>query len=173
MIAPFRTMACLLVAVLPSFIDWSANAQDVSRQDQVRAAMVVNFGRYAEWSNQEPQNAMTVCVAQEATIRDAITALQGSSFDGITVSVTLLEQTSPSSCHIAYVGEALANPADTRVLNDAGVLTVSDAAGFSEYGVIELVSIGRQTRFKVNNQVAQQSNIQLSSRLLRLAVEVR
>ena len=57
-------------------------------------------------------------------------------------------------------------------LLEIGAVTISSERGFTDIGIIELIQVGRQHRFEINNTLATNAGIELSSRLLRIAIRV-
>ena len=57
-----------------------------------------------------------------------------------------------------------------NALHGSCALTVSDVEQFCQYGgMIGLISAGGRIRFEINQEAAEQSNVKISSKLLRLA----
>jgi hypothetical protein len=79
-----------------------------------------------------------------------------------------------SGCHIAYVAGSAAQsaPQALAAVQGAPVLTVTDAEHGSARGVVHLMLTGGKVRFAVNNGLAEADGINISSKLLALAVEV-
>jgi len=79
-----------------------------------------------------------------------------------------------SGCHIAYVGGSPTQsaPQALAAVQGAPVLTVTDAEHGPVRGVVHLMLAGGKVRFAVNNGLAEADGINISSKLLALAVEV-
>ena len=85
------------------------------------------------------------------------------------------ESLDPSQCHVLYIAtserERLADI--LHEVRELPILTVSEIQGFShEGGIIELLRDGERIRFKIDLGVAHRAGLELSSRLLNLAVTV-
>ena len=78
-----------------------------------------------------------------------------------------------AGCHAAVLMNRDVSPAYLTALSRQGVLTVGETPGFSKVGAIGLVTVGRQVRFEINNRIATAAGVELSSKLLRLAIAVR
>ncbi len=74
---------------------------------------------------------------------------------------------------MAYLDERDANTAELAELKARGILTVGESPHFLNAGAIQMVTIGRQVRFAINQENASEAGVKLSSNLLRLAVAVR
>ncbi|MBB36794.1 MAG: hypothetical protein CME88_11665 [Hirschia sp.] len=163
-----------LAGIAAISLAFTAHAQSADdRDNQIRAAMVFNFVRYAEWHTLKPTNSLVLCVSEDARILDELRALSNREVNGKTLTVHLLSGVSEEDCHLAYLSETHALDEKAFSLFQRGVLTISSVPDFTSHGMIELVTIGRQTRFSINNSIANEAGVSFSSRLLRLAVTVR
>ena len=79
-----------------------------------------------------------------------------------------------SGCNIAYVGGSSSQSASQALaaVEAAPVLTVTDAARGPARGIVHLVLEGGKVRFAVNTARAQAAGLEISSKLLALAVQV-
>lgn len=145
----------------------------VERQNQIRTAMVFNFVRFAEWPKRESNTDLVLCYSTDIDIQKELADLNGQNVNGRILRVRPLKADALESCDLSYLSKGDAESPLARDLLDSGSLTVSSQSGFVNSGVIELVSIGRQLRFKINNTNAKRASVSLSSKLLRLAVEVQ
>jgi hypothetical protein len=78
--------------------------------------------------------------------------------------------------HVLYAGETAAPRLHqvAKALHDRSILTISDAEGAVERGiVIGFVQVDSRLRFEVNADAAERSGLKLSSRLLTVALRVR
>ncbi|HEX2816802.1 MAG TPA: YfiR family protein [Phenylobacterium sp.] len=161
--------AALLLAGAP------AMGQDASSGEQAtKAAMIYNFGRFTAWPDARfagPADPVVLCVNPAAALAGPLQALAGKPVGGRTLVVRQTTQVD-RTCTMAYVGAGAANDSYVAGLRDKGVLTIGEAPGFTHAGAIQLVTIGRQVRFEVNQQNALAAGAHFSSNLLRLATAV-
>lgn len=141
----------------------------------VKAAYLPRFARYVSW----PPSAMpqggdpfSLCVIGAdpfgALLDDAA---RPQIIEGRRIVVRRIESAaSAGGCQIAFVssgsGKLLA------ALNASPVLTVTDAARSAQRGIIHFVIVDGRVRFFVDQRAAAQRGLQISSRLLALAVGV-
>jgi hypothetical protein len=155
-----------------------ARAAQVGESD-VKAAYLFNFTRFVEWPDgtPAPSEPFRLCVVADGTM----TGLIERTMTGETVKGRSSETAEPRSieearrCQILFVGRTEIGRARHMLaaLRDHPVLTVSDAARFADTGgMIEFVRIDENVRFRVNLEAAKRSGISISSRLLRVAVDV-
>lgn len=159
-----------LVAAAAAFAPSTARALD--REDVLRAAMVINFARYAEWTHGS-SGPLIFCVSSGADLEEALHSYDGRELDGRTIEVRVLVPSRAGMCHIAYLSDDDARSDIALRGGQAGVMTVARIDGFSQRGVVGLIRVGGQTRFEINNGAASAAGIRLSSRFLRLATAVR
>lgn len=152
-----------------------ALAQDASSGEQAtKAAMIYNFGRFTTWPDARftgPSDPVVLCVDPSAPLAGPLQGVAGKPVGGRTLMVRQTSQID-RGCDMAYVATRDASDSYVAGLRDKGVLTIGEAPGFTRAGAIQLVTIGRQVRFVVNQQNALASGARLSSNLLRLAVAV-
>ena len=80
------------------------------------------------------------------------------------------------TCQIVFVSESEVDSYLDRIGNlreASGVLTISDKEGSARQGVIiELTSEGKKISFEFNREAARLNNVQISSKVLRIARKV-
>jgi hypothetical protein len=154
-----------------------ARAQSATAPE-LKAALVLNFARFATWPEIAPGAAILVCVFGDDRVADALSlAVRGQAIDGRALKVSKLPTGgSPGACQLLFVGapdirQAAALLDSARTLP---VLTVSDGARFAQStGMVELFVDAGRMRFAVNIDAVGRSRLSLSSRLLGLAKIVR
>ena len=160
-----------LLLVLPT----PAAAQPTDKA--VKAAFLPRFFRYATW----PPGAMprgsdpfVLCVIGDDPFGGLLDdAARSQSIDGRRIAVR--RSASADGCQVAFVaGGRGSSPA--QIIDAIGhkpVLTVTDDAHGHRRGVIHFTIVGGRVRFFIDQAAASQRGIQLSSRLLALALGVR
>ena len=139
----------------------------------IKAAFIYNFARFTEWPDES--NELKVCIYGEDPFGSSIDKLNGKQTNGRTIKVIRTRSIDEvRSCHIAFLN--IIPPEQrlfARALQDiegADVLTVSDAQGVVDFGVMIGLKIDNdKVAFDVNHTVAKASNIEISAKLLRLA----
>ncbi|HWE47792.1 MAG TPA: YfiR family protein [Caulobacteraceae bacterium] len=152
-----------------------AAAQEASRADATKAAMIYNFGRFTTWAPNRfarSSDPVVLCVDPSDSFAGTLESIDGKALDG---RVLVVKRTSrfDRDCTMAYVSAANASPAYLTRLRDHGVLTIGETRDFASAGAIQLVTVGRQIRFEINQKNAISAGAHLSSNLLRLAITVR
>lgn len=102
--------------------------------------------------------------------------IDGEQIQGRQLSVKRLDSTAEAGgCSILFLGAGERDWLDTYLASVAGrpVLTVGDAPDFlARGGIIQFVLTGDHVRFSVNLNAAHRNGLQLSSELLKVAMNV-
>ncbi|GAC1654875.1 MAG: hypothetical protein NVS9B15_15600 [Acidobacteriaceae bacterium] len=168
--------SCLLLASLYGG-GLAAVAQQNATEEQVKAAYLYNFGKFASWPD-APKDTFNLCVIGDNPFHGALEAtIANETISGARVRVVPLSASQDAaSCKIAFIAASEKGRLASLLprLTHAHVLTVSDTAGFLERGrMIALVREGERVRFSVNMQAVDQAGISLSSELLKVAKQVQ
>jgi hypothetical protein len=146
----------------------------------VKAAYLSKFGLYVEWPNSaftSPSSALSLCVAGEDPFGPALDkAAADQRIGGRAIVVRRLKTIGrDSGCHILYVGGSDAPRAQLVMdaVRGSSVLTVSDARGADTGAIINFVIKDNRVRFDIDEEVAAQNRLSVSSKLLGLALNVR
>lgn len=145
----------------------------------VKAAYLSKFGSYIEWPRATfsgADGAINLCVVGEdafgSLIDDAAAAQQGS---GRGIVVRRLKSVGrDSGCHIAYLGGDVRVATAVDGLRGGPVLVVTDGGGAStDGGAIHFVMKDNRVRFTIDEDAAAQNGLNISSKLLNLALSVK
>jgi hypothetical protein len=153
-----------------------AQALDRPSEHAVKAALLLNFARFAEWPAGSPQAAaasVSICVIG----RDPFGPVLERTVAGRSASQRPVVVRRPGGeelklCHVVFVSSSeagrIGEVLDT--LADQAVVTVGESDSFARRGgLIGLVVEHDFVRFEVNLAAARRSRIELSSKLLGLA----
>src|SRR5947209_4939769 len=164
---------CGLLLVIVS----CAVAQQKATEEQVKAAYLYNFGKFATWPADANVGEFRLCVMGENPFgRELENAVKGENIGGAPVRVVYIRDVREvSGCRVAFVSASERGRAREVVatLAKEHVLAVSDMPDFLDRGgMIALVRDGSRVRFEVNVKAADAAGIGLSSELLRVAKQV-
>lgn len=154
-----------------------AVASGVATESEVKAAFLFNFARYVEWPDSNEDRPITIGVLGDEDFPPVLErVVRGKEVRDREVQVKRLRDTDDlRSCHIVYIGsDQAARQGEIRQsLSGASVFSVADFGGFAEAGgTANFVRSGNKVRFEINEGVARQAGLKVSSRLLRLATLV-
>jgi len=155
-----------------------AGAQDYQASEyEIKAAYLLNFPNFVEWPgnpNSDPQKPITVCLLGQDPLGSTLSRMMA---DRLSRGKSLLlrrvlRTEAVSDCQILYISpsEARFIPQILKSLGNASVLTVGETGQFAEQGgMIQLVLVDKEIRFKINPSAASQAGLKISSKLLALA----
>jgi len=170
-------MASLIVACV--FFGTASNVSAGLRESKLLAGFLYNFTKYIQWPAEKFESEKSpffLCIVdQDSFISILEKTLNGKKVHGRKVII----QSSKSignlnSCHLVFIssGEQEVVDAVVKSLTGAGVLTVGrlDKTSNSKV-IINLIKYKNKFKFSVNTNKADQVNLQISSRLLKLAAK--
>jgi hypothetical protein len=168
-----RLLAALLLAALPA-----AAQEGAVPEQQVKAAYILNFARYASWpapALADPRAPLVVCLIGQgsADIARQLQSRAAGSHPLELRSVSRIEET--EACHAIYIGALERNRQSAWLarLRDHAVLTIGDSASFlSDGGMINMMLVDGSIRFEVNLAATKHSGVSLHPRMLALAERV-
>jgi len=143
----------------------------------LRASLAYNLAKFVQWSEQvEPKEYWQLCYFSE-TYDLSFKPLKNKKMLGKVLHVKRIRDVSEvMNCDIVYID------AENRrllrrlfvALEKKPILTISDSRGFIDQGgMIEIFSMDGRLRFKVNHTEMKNSKILMSSKALKLAIEVK
>lgn len=168
-----------------SLIAWStlvspcyAAAANETLEDEVKAAYLYKFSAYVDWPSgafDSANSPFKLCVLGgnehfNTTLKKVV---QGESVNGRTIEfheVNTLEK--DPGCHILYIGTADSQRSATLIntVRGSNVLTVSDSPS---QGIIGFILTNNRLRFNIDDAAAAENGLTISSRLLKLALNVK
>jgi uncharacterized protein DUF4154 len=148
---------------------------------QVKAAFIFNFLSFTQWPESAfagTSDPLRVCVLRGELIARAIDAtVRGEAIDGHPVLVEQIASAPDvARCHVLFVPKTEAAHAAelVRAAGDAPVLTVGESDQFlRDGGVVNFSIENGRVRFDVNQRVAREHGVNLSSKLLQIARSVK
>ncbi len=151
---------------------------DVAPDVAVKAALLYNFAKFAEWPGLPAGAPIAFCIVGNDAIAAALVeTVRGQNINGHALDV-LRPQDSATwpACHLLFIAESETRRSTVglEAIKTLAVLTVSDGKDFSQAaGIIEVYVEGGRMRFAINVDDADRSGLHLSSRLLGLAKIIR
>lgn len=154
---------------------WAATADE----DMVKAAFLSKFARYVTWPPQARAVGgapLVICTIGADPMGQLVQQVAGGQRidDHPIVVRRTTAGAAASSCHVAFVQGSSPNAtaAALTALAPYPVLTVTDQRAGAVRGMIHFTVAGNRVRFFINSGAATQRGLEVSSRLLSLAVEV-
>jgi hypothetical protein len=179
--ARWLVVLCSVVAMACSLLSAAFLSAQQPNEYQVKATYLYNFGRFVKWPGPlttGKADSFSVCVLGQDPFGSILdSTLSGESLDG--KPVVLRRITKPqeaADCRILFISSAEEKHLKEilTVLDESGVLTVSDMPGFTKRGgMIQFVLEGDRIRFEINLASAESAKLVLSSELLKVASSVK
>lgn len=146
----------------------------------VKAAYLYNFLFFVRWPGQGEMGELSICVLGPDPFGPSFLALDGRRLpNGKTLRIREIPPPDGSAmtrCNILFLPKGLDREEVDRALKRVRgrpVLTVSDRPGFlREGGVLSLVTVKGRVRWRIHLSRARRSGLELSSQLLRNAIQV-
>lgn len=151
--------------------------QAASLEAAVKATFLSKFIPFVGWPAAPNSGPIGIClVGNDAVTAIADRAVAGQSVGDRQIIVRHLPYSGPFvECQSLYL--AAPDTEKSRILNEiqaAPILTITDAAtDNSAKGIINFVLRDNRVRFEIDNAAAIRSRLEISSKLLSLAVSVR
>lgn len=180
--AQLLTAAILLMATLPTARANGPRRTPEYSAYEVKAEFIERFTRFAVWPESvfaSADSAFVVCVwgsSPLATQLERVVA-RGKVKDRPARLLHVEQSDTLDSCHILFV--AVEDRAAVRSVmartRGKPILSVADQPGFAEAGVLInlIIDDDGAVRFEINREVANESGLRISAKLMRLARIVR
>lgn len=148
----------------------SPSTAQSSDPNQLRAAIVFNVLRFVDFPT-EQGGTIEFCVAPDAPEGAALRSLSGRRAGARPVSVRTVRGNSFTGCDVVFLSSSDRDQIERA--SGRGRLLIGNGRSFIDNGgAVGLVQSGGQVRFQLNLRAASQSQVAISSRLIRLASKV-
>lgn len=162
-------MARLLLALLLAAATWTARGAGALEADDMRAILVLNVIRLADWPADEPGAPFRVCTLGDDAGRFG-QVLGGRPIKGGSIEVLTPVPSRVAGCRIVYVLREELLPEVVAHAARSPTLILAESPGALAGGAAMRVTIhADHVDFELNLRAVQQSGVILGSRLLRLA----
>lgn len=142
---------------------------------RLKAAFVYNFALFTDWPA-DIASTLNLCVYGRDPFGAEIDALQGKVVGERRIAVRRVSNVDGLvACQLVFIADASASGISRvlSTLHGATVLTIADAPGAAEQGVaLNMSVVSNRITFEANLKAARAANLNLSSKLLRLATGV-
>jgi len=175
-------VACLLCFSLMAAAPSHAQNTDSSDSSEylIKAGFTYNFAKLMEWPSgafAQPDSPIVIGVLGTDPFNGTLDqVLKGKQANGRAFEVKHLKWGADlKGCNILFVSDSETAHLDELFHNIKGlpILTIGDTPGFAQRGgIINFVVEDNRVRFEINADAAKQANINISSRLLSLAIPV-
>ena len=178
-------MKTLILTTLLTLLCFTASGKDLTEDEiDYKADFIIKVADYVTWPDGAASNAdgeIVVAVVGESQLTPKLQTLAAEkTADGSKMKVvTLTAEDDLSACQILFVTteDKTELAKILKKLNEAPVLTVSDAYYFARYGVMvnffkEEADGKEKVKFEVNTMTMGFAGLKMSSKLLKLATVI-
>jgi hypothetical protein len=151
---------------------------EAATEDDIKAAFLFNFTRFVEWPAADTSSPFVICTEAAPGFAAAVDRIvAGESIRGRALKrVTPADPGEARGCQMLFIGRAQSGHADRWISAVRGlpVLVVSESDGAWSHGSqINFVIVDQRVKFDVNVEAAAESRLAISSKLLRVARNVK
>lgn len=144
---------------------------------KIKAAYLFNFAKFVEWPESSfPDSSETIKIGilgQDPFLETLNQTVAGKTVKGRKFTVRRFKKVQDLEfCHILFISasERRRLPQIIRKIKGSSTLTVSEVNNFIDSGgIIRLLNKDNKVRFEIGLPAAQQADLKISSRVLRLA----
>lgn len=165
----------LTMISLPSYAD---NTQD--KVNRVKAAFVYNIAKFVTWPDavlQQRPDQLQICLYQQNFLAEGLQSVIGRAIQGRKLTQKVIPSLSQvEDCDILLLSaNSMTSYLQERLEKNHAVLTIADLTAETTQGkvyqgiVLNLIRRGSSIGFEVNLQQVEQRQLEVSSRLLKLA----
>lgn len=169
-----KAAALHLLILLALSLPYQAVRADAAVDERaMKAAYLYNFALFAQWPTL-PDGDFRLCALGTTPLDAELERLEGKRVqNGLSIAMRRIMPGEPlSGCQVLYVDERSRRTLDSLLRQLAGspVLTITDAAGLADRGImIEMRRQDQRIVFDVNLAAARRARLDFSARLLKLA----
>jgi hypothetical protein len=143
----------------------------------IKVALTYNFSKYTQWPHSATVSEFNFCYFNDTYTKD-FEKIVHKKIKTQNINTVLIEDINDlGQCNALYVDAAATEPKINAILSavkNKAILTVSDVPDFTKLGgMIELVLLNNKLRFKVNMKEILNSQLKMSSHVLKLAIDVK
>lgn len=147
--------------------------EQISERD-MKTALIYNFAVFTSWPLIAGET-FNICVFEEdrENINDQL--LKAKKISGKQTNLLVIHNINAiNNCQVLYLeAKKIRNKRLADTLQNNSILTiVNSTENTTNTGIINILLINNRFNFTINNEAARDSNLTLSSKLLRLAAEV-
>ncbi|MET0544815.1 MAG: YfiR family protein [Caulobacterales bacterium] len=174
---PLRSAIARVLAALMCLLTPAVPAQSNVSEDTIKAAFLYRFASFVEWPQgafADAQSPIRLCVSGGKDFAGLVAKLAaGQQIGGRGFEVRALSSPDDArTCNMVFATGAVVEQT-LQAVHSAPVLTITDAASSNTRGMIHFVVVRDRVRFHIDEALAAEEKLSISSRLLALAVSVR
>jgi hypothetical protein len=168
-----RAMLLILLSLTPA----TGTADNASHTEyRIKTAFLYNFSRFVVWPRAalRDRTEFSLCTLGNTLFEEQLDTLNGKTVHSKTLVIKRFSK--PENildCQLVFIGQTDSFDETLWMLKELPVLTVSDTPAFTEKGgMIQFKLVDNKVRFRINVDAARTAGLEISSKLLSLAISV-
>ncbi|MDH3257746.1 MAG: YfiR family protein [Nitrospinota bacterium] len=152
------------------------SAYAASVEHEVKAAFIHNFTKFIDWSQDSfktDTSPIRIGILGQGPINEPLIKMNGIRVQKRSLEISSIDNLNNArEFHIIFINRSEKKQIRSilRDLKGTGILTIGDMPDFAEQcGIINFFLQSGKVRFEINIEASRQENLQISSKLLRLA----
>jgi len=170
------TLLARLTLLLLSWLLVVSPVTAMDKSHRVKAAMIYQFAKYTQWPK-AMGDTITFCTYGGDTLAGALYTIQNKRVRNMRVDVRQVSSLGDvlRYCQVVFIGSQHASlPTLLDGLENSAILTVGETKNFTHQGgMINFVRRGLKQKFEINQIASTKANLNISSKLLQIAVSPR
>ncbi len=171
-----RKLPARIATLLLSLWLVAAPVTAMDKSHRVKAALIYQFAKYTQWPK-AIGDTITFCTYGGDTLAGALYTVQNKRVRNMRVEVRNVSSLPDvlRYCQVVFIGaQQLSLPTLLGGLENSAILTVGESNNFTHQGgMINFVRRGLKQKFEINQMATAKANLNLSSKLLQIAVSPR
>jgi hypothetical protein len=168
-----RALLLILLSLAPA----TGTADNASyTEHRIKTAFLYNFSRFVVWPNAalRDRTEFSLCTLGNTLFEEQLDTLTGKTVHSKTLVIKRFSKPEDIlGCQLVFIGETDRFDETLWMLKEQPVLTVSDTPAFTEKGgMIQFKLVDNKVRFRINVDAARTAGLEISSKLLSLAISV-
>lgn len=165
----------LASSAAPGYVE-ASDLPGMAQEYRIKAAILYNFTKFVRWPAERLTGPeIVLCILGSDPFGVVLDeTVSGRTVHGKTFRVRRLRRAEDARlCHLVFLAHSRRDRLAQveQKLAGTGVLIVSEARGFGRpHGMIKLVVVDRKVRFEIRAAAVENAGLEISSRLMRLAV---
>ena len=165
----------LILTILLLFLTPQGIVASNPTSNEVKALLITKILNFIEWPNTSEDEKLVVCVLGNKEIFETLKIISLDDEDLI-ITNKIKNSNRIDMCKAVYIDKSTIKNQliNIKEFKNRPILTISDYQNFNnEGGIISFISSGKRINFRINNKIAMESGIKVSSKLLNLSKRVQ
>jgi len=158
----------------------AVNAQDINRGYSIKAAYLYNFCKYVEWpdhfspNKENPEDNFIIGILESDPFGESLKKIAANkTVKGKHIKIHYIDSIEDYKiCHMLFIPSKITKEFVDEILQktrNQSILIIGEEEGFaSSYGIINFIELNNKIRFEINTKFADNRNLKISSKLLKI-----